>query len=64
MHGARRLRPFCPPNVPSWVLSIVLEGLIGPLYDTMELASEKVLTFKGGGFDDLSSTLVTCRLYQ
>ncbi|XP_016416708.1 uncharacterized protein LOC107746890 [Sinocyclocheilus rhinocerous] len=46
MQGSRRLRPFRPARVPSWDLSIVLEGLTGHPFKPMESVSEKLLTIK------------------
>lgn len=39
--GDRQLRTICPSNVPSYDLSIVLEGLSGVLSEPLELVSKK-----------------------
>ncbi len=39
MQGSRRLRPFRPTQVPSWDLSIVLEGLSGHPFEPLESVS-------------------------
>ncbi len=41
MQGARRLRPFHSLRVPSWDLSIVLEGLSGHPFEYLESVSVK-----------------------
>ncbi len=46
MQGARRIRPFRPIWVPSWDLSIVLEGLLCPPFEPLESMSVKLLTLK------------------
>ncbi|KAL0149377.1 hypothetical protein M9458_055415, partial [Cirrhinus mrigala] len=46
MQGSRRLRPFCPAQIPSWDLSIVLEGLTGHPFEPLESVPEKLLTLK------------------
>ncbi len=42
----RRLRPVRPTVVPSWDLSVVLEGLVTALFEPLESASERILTLK------------------
>ncbi len=46
MHGARRLRPVRPTAVPSWDLSVVLEGLVTAPFEPLESASDRILTLK------------------
>ncbi len=46
MHGVRRLRPARPTAVPSWDLSVVLEGLVTAPFEPLESASEWILTLK------------------
>ncbi len=46
MHGVRRLRPVRPTAVPSWDLSVVLEGLVTAPFEPLESASERILTLK------------------
>ncbi len=46
MRGVRRLRPVCPTAVPSWDLSVVLEGLVMAPFEPLESASEGILTLK------------------
>ncbi len=46
MQGSRRLRPFRPAQVPSWDLSIVLQGLSGHPFEPLETVTEKILTLK------------------
>ncbi len=46
MRGVRRLRPVRTIGVPSWDLSVVLEGLMAALFEPLELASEWILTLK------------------
>ncbi len=46
MRGARRLRPVRPTAVPSWDLSIVLEGLVTAPFEPLESASDRILTLK------------------
>ncbi|KAK3550964.1 hypothetical protein QTP70_011471 [Hemibagrus guttatus] len=46
LHGARWLRPSCRPRLPSWDLSVVLDGLLEAPFEPMESASEKFLTLK------------------
>ncbi len=46
MRGVRCLRPVRPIVVPSWDLSIVLEGLMGAPFETLESAPEWILTIK------------------
>ncbi len=43
MHGVRWLRPV---RVPSWDLSVVLEGLMAALFEPLESAPEWILTLK------------------
>ncbi len=38
MQGSRRLRPFLPARVPSWDLSIVLQGLSGHPFEHLKTA--------------------------
>ncbi len=45
MRGVRRLRPVCPTAVPSWDLSVILEGLVTAPFEPLESASEQILTF-------------------
>ncbi|KAK3536542.1 hypothetical protein QTP86_013738, partial [Hemibagrus guttatus] len=42
----RRLRPSCRLRLPSWDLSVVLDGLLEAPFEPMESASEKFLTLK------------------
>ncbi len=44
MRGARRLRPVRPTAVPSWDLSVVLEGLVTAPFEPLESASDRILT--------------------
>ncbi len=44
MHGVRRLRSARPTAVPSWDLSVVLEGLVTAPFEPLESASERILT--------------------
>ncbi len=44
MHGVRRLRPTRPMAVPSWDLSVVLEGLVAAPFEPLESAPERILT--------------------
>ncbi len=46
MCGVRRLRPVRPTAVPSWDLSVVLEGLVTAPFEPLESASERILTLK------------------
>ncbi len=46
MRGVRRLRPVCPTAVPSWDLSVVLEGLVTAHFEPLESASMRILTLK------------------
>ncbi len=46
MRGVRRLRPARPMAVPSWDLSVVLEGLVTAPFEPLESASEWILTLK------------------
>ncbi len=46
MRGVRRLRLARPMAVPSWDLSVVLEGLVTAPFEPLESASERILTFK------------------
>ncbi len=46
MRGARRLRPVRPTAVPSWDLSVVLEGLVTAPFEHLESASDRILTLK------------------
>ncbi len=46
MLGARRLRPVRPTAVPSWDLSVVLEGLVTAPFEPLESASDRILTLK------------------
>ncbi len=46
MRGIRRLRPARPTAVPSWDLSVVLEGLVMAPFEPLESASERILTLK------------------
>ncbi len=42
----RRLRPAHPTAVPSWDLSVVLEGLVTATFEPLESAPERILTLK------------------
>ncbi len=42
----RCLRPVRPTAVPSWDLSVVLEGLVTAPFEPLESASERILTLK------------------
>ncbi len=44
MCGVRRLRPVRPTAVPSWDLSVVLEGLVTAPFEPLESASDRILT--------------------
>ncbi len=46
MRGVRRLRPARPMAVPSWDLSVVLEGLVTAPFEPLKSASERILTLK------------------
>ncbi len=46
MRGVRCLRPVRPTAVPSWDLSVVLEGLVMAPFEPLESASERILTLK------------------
>ncbi len=46
MRGVRRLRPVRPMAVPSWDLSVILEGLVTAPFEPLESASERILTLK------------------
>ncbi len=46
MRGVRHLRPVRPTAVPSWDLSVVLEGLVTAPFEHIESASEWILTLK------------------
>ncbi len=46
MRGVRRLRPVRPMAVPSWDLSVVLEGLVAAPFEPLESAPERILTLK------------------
>ncbi len=46
MHGARRLRPVRPTAVPSWDLSVILEGLVTAPFEPLKSASDRILTLK------------------
>ncbi len=46
MRGARCLRPVRPTAVPSWYLSVVLEGLVTAPFEPLESASDRILTLK------------------
>ncbi len=46
MRGVRRLRPVRPTAVPSWDLSVFLEGLVMAPFEPLESASERILTLK------------------
>ncbi len=46
MRGVRRLRPVRPMAVPSWDLSVVLEGLVTAPFEPLESVSERILTLK------------------
>ncbi len=41
-----RLRPVRPMAVPSWDLSVILEGLVAAPFEPLESAPERILTFK------------------
>ncbi len=46
MRGVRRLRPTRPTAIPSWDLSVNLEGLVTAPFEPLESASERILTLK------------------
>ncbi len=46
MRGVRWLRPVRPTAVPSWDLSVVLEGLVTAPFEPLESAPERILTLK------------------
>ncbi len=46
MRGVRRLRPVRPTAVPSWDLSVVLEGLVTAPFKPLESALDRILTLK------------------
>ncbi len=46
MRGLRRLRPVCPIGVPSWDMSVVLEGLVAAPFEPLESAPEWILTLR------------------
>ncbi len=46
IRGVRRLRPVRPIAVPSWDLSVVLEGLVAAPFEPLESAPERILTLK------------------
>ncbi len=46
MRGVRRLRPARSMAVPSWDLSVVLDGLVTAPFEPLESASERILTLK------------------
>ncbi len=46
MRGVRRLRPAHPMAVPSWHISVVLDGLVTAPFEPLESASERILTLK------------------
>ncbi len=46
MRGVRRLSPTRPTAVPSWDLSVVLEGLVTATFEPLESAQEWILTLK------------------
>ncbi len=46
LRGVRRLRPARPMAVPSWDLSVVLEGLVTAPFEPLESAPERILTLK------------------
>ncbi len=64
MRGVRRLRPVRPTAVPSWDLSVVLEGLVTAPFEPLESASERILTLKVALLLALTSLkeLEICRL--
>ncbi len=46
MRGVKRLRPTRHTAVPSWDLSVVLEGLVTAPFEPLESAPERILTLK------------------
>ncbi len=46
MRGVRQLRPTRPTAVPSWDLSVVLEGLVMAPFEPLQSAPERILTLK------------------
>ncbi len=46
MRGVKRLRPARPMAVPSWDLSVILEGLVAAHFEPLESAPERILTLK------------------
>ncbi len=46
MCGIWRLRSVRPIGVPSWDLSVILEGLMGAPFEPLESAPERILTLK------------------
>lgn len=46
MRGVRRLKPVRSPRVPSWDLSVVLEGLKEAPFEPLESAPDRILTLK------------------
>ncbi len=46
MRGVRRLWPVRPMAVPSWDLSVILEGLVAAPFEPLESAPERILTLK------------------
>ncbi len=46
MRGVRGPWPVRPTAVPSWDLSVVLEGLVTAPFEPLESASERILTLK------------------
>ncbi len=46
MRGVRRLRPVRPTAVPSWDLTVILEGLVMAPFEPLDSASERILTLK------------------
>ncbi len=46
MRGVRRLRPVRLMAVPSWYLSVVLEGLVAAPFEPLESAPERIRTLK------------------
>ncbi len=46
MRGVRHLRPVRPIGVPSWDLSVIIEGLMVVPFEPLESAPERFLTLK------------------
>ncbi len=46
MRGVKRLRPARPMAVPSWDLSVILEGLVAAHFEPLASAPERILTLK------------------